>query len=86
MKQQIPTTTQAPAQPGSLDDYLSPEEQAEELDTSTRTLARWRAMRCGPPYTRVGRKLKYRRRWTAAWIERHAVDPEAEASNRRRRS
>src|SRR5438309_369091 len=60
----------APPYTGRLDDYLSPEEQAEELEVSERTLARWRSMRTGPRYTTVGRKILYRRRWTAEWLER----------------
>jgi hypothetical protein len=68
------------------DDYLTEEEQAAELSVSTRTLARWRAMRAGPANTTIGRKIRYRRRWTAGWLERRARDPEAETRGQRRRA
>src|ERR1051325_9436638 len=70
----------ASASRGTLDDYLTPDQQADELDISTRTLARWRGKRMGPPYTTVGRKLRYRRRWTDTWLEKRARDPEAETA------
>jgi hypothetical protein len=70
--------------PHILAGYASPEQTATELGVSTRTLARWRAMRVGPPYTLIGRKLQYRRSSTAAWLQRHERDPEVELSRRRR--
>jgi hypothetical protein len=75
--------TCSPPCAAASDDYLTEEEEAGELDVSTRTLARWRAMRIGPPYTTIGRKIRYRRAWTAGWLERRARDPEAETGRRR---
>jgi hypothetical protein len=54
---------------GVLDDYLSDVELAQELDVSPRTIARWRAMREGPPLTRVGRRIMYRRSSVRLWLE-----------------
>jgi hypothetical protein len=84
MKYKISTRTDAPRSPGILDGYLSPEQAALELGVSTRTLARWRAMRIGPPYTYIGqKKLQYRRGAVLAWLQHHEKDPEAEARRRR---
>jgi Helix-turn-helix domain len=75
---------------GLLADYASPEQTAAELGVSTRTLARWRAKRTGPPYTLIGRKLQYRRSSMTAWLQRRERDPEhereVEVSRRRRRA
>ena len=77
-----PKTCSPPCAAAS-DDYLTEEEQAAELGVSTRTLARWRAMRAGPAFTTIGKKIRYRRAWTAGWLERRARDPEAETGRRR---
>jgi hypothetical protein len=70
--------------PSLLADYASEEETAAELDVSTRTLARWRAMRVGPPPTAVGRKWYYKRSSFAAWLDRQERAPEALARTPRR--
>jgi hypothetical protein len=50
--------------------YLSEEQVAHELGRNVRTLARWRALRIGPPYTQTGRTITYHidevRQWLAA--------------------
>jgi hypothetical protein len=51
-----------------LDDYDTEEVVAAQLGVSTRTLARWRSLRIGPPVTYVGRKPFYYRPITAAWL------------------
>ena len=38
----------AAARPGLLDDYLSEEDLAAELQKDVRTLQRWRKLRVGP--------------------------------------
>jgi len=45
-----------------LDDWLSEEEAATAADKTVRTLRQWRRRGVGPPYTRFGRTIKYRRR------------------------
>ncbi len=39
--------------------FLWPEEVAERLSLSVRTLADWRVQRRGPPTTKVGRRVVY---------------------------
>ena len=53
---------------GVLDDYLTENELAVELDRSPRTLARWRNIGVGPPVTKVGRDLLYRRGGVRDWL------------------
>ena len=53
---------------GILAEYLDDAQLARELDVSPRTVARWRAMREGPPLTRVGRRVLYRRSAVMAWL------------------
>ncbi len=53
---------------GVLDDYLTPEQLADELRISTRTLYRWRRVwGDAPPVTKVGRRLLYRRGAVDRW-------------------
>jgi hypothetical protein len=53
---------------GVLEAYLDDAQLAHELNVSPRTVARWRAMREGPPVTRVGRRVMYRRSAVEAWL------------------
>ncbi len=53
---------------GILAEYLDDAQLAHELNVSPRTVARWRAMREGPPVTRVGRRVMYRRSAVEAWL------------------
>src|SRR5690242_9861143 len=48
--------------------YIAPEQLARELGVSERTLARWHAMRLGPPRVTIGRRPYYRRISVAEWI------------------
>jgi predicted DNA-binding transcriptional regulator AlpA len=57
-----------------LSEYLSDKELANELNVSPRTLARWRRLREGPPLTRIGRKIAYRRSAVAAWLASREVE------------
>jgi len=50
-------------------DYLSPSELAAELKVKTRTVDRWRAVGIGPPITKVGRKVYYKRTAVAEWLQ-----------------
>jgi excisionase family DNA binding protein len=53
-----------------LADFLTQDEAAAELKVCRRTLDRWRQLGEGPPVTKVGRRILYRRtslqRWLAA--------------------
>lgn len=48
--------------------YNSKVEQARELNVSTRTLDRWWAERRGPPRTKIGKQVMYRKDSTAKWL------------------
>ena len=67
----------------SLQNYISESILATELGLTIRTLARLRAMRTGPPFTQLGRKIVYRREAVEAWLRSREVVPQ---STRRRRS
>jgi hypothetical protein len=55
---------------GILVDYLPEPKLAAELGHCARTLARWRALRIGPPFTMSGKQVLYNveavRQWLAA--------------------
>ncbi len=55
---------------GLLDDYLTPDQLAEELGKSVRTIARWDGLRIGPPKTVIGKKPYYRREGVRQWLLR----------------
>ena len=54
--------------PKLLADFLSQEEAAAELKVCKRTLDRWRRLGEGPPITRLGRRILYRRSSSQAWL------------------
>ena len=51
-----------------LTDWISREQLAGALGLATDTLARWEARQLGPPCTRIGRKVLYRRASVQDWI------------------
>jgi hypothetical protein len=53
---------------GLLDDYMDEAECAAGLGIAPITLARWRGLKKGPPYTRVSRRILYHRQGTKAWV------------------
>jgi hypothetical protein len=57
-----------------LSDYFTQEEAATELKVTERTLDRWQRLREGPPITRLGRRILYRRSSLQAWLRRREVD------------
>jgi predicted DNA-binding transcriptional regulator AlpA len=67
-----------------LTGYIEPHQLATELGISDRTLARWHAMRVGPPRVTIGRKPYYRRSSVAEWIAKREFDPAADTGRRRR--
>ncbi|MBU2370398.1 MAG: helix-turn-helix domain-containing protein [Alphaproteobacteria bacterium] len=51
-------------------DLLTPDQVADALGLSHRTLAAWRSNRRTPlPYVKVGSRIRYRRQDVAAWLE-----------------
>jgi hypothetical protein len=51
-----------------LADFLTQDEAADELKICERTLDRWRRLGEGPPITKLGRRVLYRRSSLQAWI------------------
>ena len=58
------------AQDKILGDYLTVTELAQQLGVSRRTVERWEELRIGPPVTRVGRLVRYRRDAVHQWLRR----------------
>lgn len=50
------------------EEYLTPEQLAELLQVSEKTLRRWRNEGTGPPFVRIGRIIRYRKRAALAWL------------------
>jgi hypothetical protein len=50
-------------------------ETAEELNVSLRTLRKWRQLRVGPPYAKVGRQVHYSDEGRTAWLKANEVQP-----------
>jgi hypothetical protein len=51
-----------------LADFLTQGEAAAELKICERTLDRWRMLGEGPPITKLGRRILYRRSSLQAWL------------------
>jgi hypothetical protein len=51
-----------------LADFLEQDEAAAELKVCGRTLDRWRRLGEGPPVTKIGRRVLYRRESLEAWL------------------
>jgi hypothetical protein len=54
--------------PPVLSEHMEDSELATDLKKSPRTLARWRRLREGPPFLRVGRRILYRREAVKNWL------------------
>jgi predicted DNA-binding transcriptional regulator AlpA len=73
-----------------LDDFLTPNEAAAELNICERTLDRWRRLGEGPPITKLGRRVLYRRSSLQAWLRTcehytHGANDGVEKSTERQR-
>lgn len=67
---QVSISNPSPASQGTLlDDYMTDDECAAELDISPRTLARWDRLGCGPPFLKIGRLKRRPRGGTKAWLK-----------------
>lgn len=51
-----------------LAEFLTQREAAAELKICERTLDRWRRLGDGPPVTKIGRRVYYRRPTLRAWL------------------
>jgi predicted DNA-binding transcriptional regulator AlpA len=68
------------------DSALTENQAAEFLGMSVRTLQAWRVRGGGPPYVKIGRAVRYRRRTLVAFQEQHTVTSTTEADARTRGS
>ncbi len=50
-------------------EILTPEQVAEFLQVSPRTIEEWRRTRTGPPWRRRGHHVRYLRREVLVWFE-----------------
>jgi hypothetical protein len=60
-----------------LSEFLTKEELAAELRRNVRTLDRWDVLGIGPPRTRIGRKVLYRRASVEKWLAAQEQSPAA---------
>lgn len=58
---------------------LTTEEAADVLKNSSRTLIRWRNEGSGPPYCRIGRRIRYKFDSLNSWITEQETTPIREA-------
>lgn len=50
-------------------EILTPEQAADLLHVSPRTMEEWRRTRSGPPWRRMGRHVRYLYREVLVWFE-----------------
>jgi hypothetical protein len=67
-----------------LAEFYTPAQLAAELHITERTLARWHTARYGPPQTRIGRMVLYRRGPAQAWLLEHESAEPVPLPGRRR--
>lgn len=67
----------------AMRELLTTGELAAYLQVSARTLIRWRVHRVGPPWTKVGRHVRYLKSDVDGWLERRRHEPEREAAQPR---
>lgn len=80
-KEQTPGSEAAPSG-GLLDDWMTREQLALELDVSIDTLKRWQAQRIGPPSVKMGRRTLYRRGAVRDWMVDRETRPVAARAGR----
>ena len=68
--------------PDALDEWLSEEQTAAEVDKSVRTLRQWRRKGVGPPYARFGRTIKYRKPSLVEHFRKSEINPVRARPNR----
>jgi hypothetical protein len=61
--------------PKRIPGYTPEPETAAELNQSVHTLRKWRQLRIGPPWVKVGRDVYYPDDERAAWIRSNIVRP-----------
>ncbi len=68
MKNSTAAHDSAPSAAPLLADFLTPDQLADELEITRRTLERWHAQRIGPPRTLIGRRPYYNRQAVRQWL------------------
>jgi hypothetical protein len=58
-------------------EFLTTQQLAKELGRNPRTLDRWNVLGLGPPRTRVGRKVYYKRASVERWLAAQEQSPAA---------
>jgi hypothetical protein len=73
----IPTTTKQAESIGAIvgEDFFSEQQLGVELNVTLRTLRRWQQLRIGPPRTRVGRRVLYRKTAVIQWLVNREQQP-----------
>ena len=64
-----------------IGDLLSEKEAAPILRLTVKTLQMWRALKKGPRFIRVGRRVMYPRAEIQSFLARNLVDTEADAAS-----
>jgi predicted DNA-binding transcriptional regulator AlpA len=74
---------EASRKPAILAGLLTPEQLAQEMGVTVRTVQRWHFQRQGPPRVVIGRQIYYRIESVKAWLAARE-EPEARATGRGR--
>ncbi len=65
------------------DELLTEAQVAEMTGLSKRTLQSWRYRGGGPPFTKLGRAVRYRESELANWLDERTVESTAEHSTKK---
>jgi hypothetical protein len=65
-----------------LESYLPEKATADEIGATPRTLSKWRKERIGPAWTRIGRRIFYRRDAVLEWLRSQEEQPVRERGRR----
>ena len=66
----------------TLGEYVTPDQLAQHLGVSIRTLSRWHARRIGPPRCSIGKLILYRVTAVRAWMTEREFTPVTPAMRR----
>ena len=58
-----------------LSDYFTEPDLAAELGLTVRGLQLWRTKRCGPAWTKLGKRVVYRRAAVSDWMKAQEQQP-----------
>jgi len=70
-RSQVPTSVVPSTPPNTtlVDAYLNDRATADLIGVSVATLRRWRLIRSGPPFRKIGRLVRYSRVEVLAWVD-----------------